>query len=710
MPKKACCCNERISWPTSCCKPPENSCVGSTISISVDFYVKFFCEPNGNILIWKCFNGEQYPINFETEHWRMNLTYTLSEDDVAPLPPRAPATQDPSVVFVTGQSVNSYYNIGVTGTYAGGAGSLGGVFSASANLPESGKILTGRCIKCENPCDASTKIGGCEPHVDCLGDSYPDCMIGPPVCFPTPLPSTIIDCGDCCYEDVYDHISFEGKYHACDMCNEGTIGYLPTSTSGSAGAYSIGVKKIKIPNEPPSEPSYYLSSDISLRENATWTFDFIPSTTNQVSKLNIQLLSCHFGCSTVPEFDNPGVYVDPNSSPYRPYYYDDMHLVDMYNIKFTEGIFALSYSIPRYHYYMCSNNDFGGRCDMDLINPNLRDKVCFEQTQYYNPPWCLGIDCNGLLCNRGDVIQVPCGSGFGGFNGSYDKNFATICGCKCGEPGTCHRHFHPSGDPDQILRPHQLSFELGIGYRSTTPCGEAIQMDFYEELYTQNLFDNTIVNKIEKHLVSPDGDRYVNPEWIYGMFVASEGSIDFNNFYAYNFYSQGMRLKLAYTRNSIPYEKYNHNGVESCVPETIVGPITDYSAKNKTYIGYPKYAHPNLGNHPQGIYEGEYALSKISYWAPSLNVTYNTWNNPNPLLILGSTSGIPQPTPPVPTEAFNKCYPFNTYINDENVRPYPATWSNGMLPIDVDDPTKKQGYPTTFEYSYGDLTAIVRQV
>jgi hypothetical protein len=33
-----------------------------------------------------------------------------------------------------------------------------------------------------------------------------------------------------------------------------------------------------------------------------------------------------------------------------------------------------------------------------------------------------------------------------------------------------------------------------------------------------------------------------------------------------------------------------------------------------------------------------------------------------------------------------------------------------MFPIDVDDPTKKQGYPTTFEYSYGDLTAIVRQV
>ena len=84
MPRKACCCvNNQISWPTSCCKPPENNCAGSSINISVDFYVKFFCEPNGNILIWKCANQEQYPIEFETEHWRMNLTYTLSEDDVA---------------------------------------------------------------------------------------------------------------------------------------------------------------------------------------------------------------------------------------------------------------------------------------------------------------------------------------------------------------------------------------------------------------------------------------------------------------------------------------------------------------------------------------------------------------------------------------------------------------------------------------------------
>lgn len=715
MPKKACCCNQQISWPTSCCKPPENKCVGSTISISVDFYVKFFCEPNGNVLIWTCSNGEQYPIDFETEHWRMNLTYTLSDDDVAPPIPRG-GTLYPNNAFYYSIS-NVYRNeFNTIPKYAGGVGFLGGVFAPFLYGNTSGPLITGSCLKCINPCDASTKIEGCHPiwGLGGLGSQIeiiaPGCAVGNPGdVFGTPNTQVVVECDDCCEEDIYNNLSFEEKYHACDLCNTGANGL---------GSYSIGVKKID--NAGGNIGYNILSTDISLRENASWTFDFIPSTEDQVSKLNIQLLSCHFGCR---QRGSPGVYVEGDNAPvFTLYYSDPTHLVDMYGIK-PIGPFANNNSISRFYDYMCSGTEY--YCDLNAINPSLINKVCFAQTQYFNPPWCVGLTCDALSacgCGAGTqncpeppfsparTVQTSCiNDGTQGFFFSYDKNYATNCGCCCGVPGTCYRYYHRSADPDEILRPHELSFELGIGYNSTTPCGELIQMDFYEELYTADFQDpNTNTNKIEKHLVSSNGDRYVNPQWINGIYTVANGIVD-PFFSIYNFYSQGMRMKLTYTRNSIPYEKYNYNNVFSCVPETISSPILDYPADNKIYPEYPKQGHPNMVNHPQGIYEGEYALSKASYWAPSLNTTYDTFFNPSPFAVQGSTSGIPQQTAPVGTAAFNKCYPFNTLSNRDNIVNYPLTWSD-IPPVNVDDPTKKQSYPFTYQYSYGDVTAIVRQI
>jgi hypothetical protein len=719
MPKKVCCCNQ-ISWPTSCCKPPEASCVDSTISISVDFYVKFFCEPNGNVLIWTCSNGQQYPINFETEHWRMNLTYTLSEDDVAPPRPRVGPFPDPEPRV---GSLNQYANqFDTIPKYAGGSGVLGGFFRQSLYSNTSGDRVTGGCLKCTNPCDAATKIQGCHPIYGLLGNGppiiiAPGCAVGYPgdIFSSSPSTQTVVACDDCCNEDIYNTINFGDVYHACDQCNIGANG---------PGEYAIGVKKIN--NAGDNIGLNLLSTDISLRQNASWTFDFIPSTQNQVSKLNIQLLSCHFGCK---QRGSPGVYINNDMLDAGSLYYKDSltHLVDMYNIK-DIGPSYNYYSISRFYDYMCSSTIY--YCDLNEINSNLIDKVCFAQTQYFNPPWCVGLTCDALSvcgCRAGGdfgggcgetpfeaakTIQIPCsGDGSQPFTAAYDKNFATNCGCCCDAPGTCYRYYHRSADPDQILRPHELSFELGIGYNSTTPCGEAIQMDFYEELYTADFINPNInSSKINKHLVTSNGDRYVNPEWINGINYTANGSFDPISLQIYNFYSQGMRMKLTYTRNSIPYEKYNHNSVNSCVPETIANPILDYPANNKIYPDYPKQGHPNMVNHPQGIYEGEYALSKASYWAPSLNTTYDTVNNPSPFAVQGSTSGIPQQTAPVVTTAFNKCYPFNTLSNRFNIINYPLTWQEGNGVLNVDDPTKKQAYPFTYQYSYGDVTAIVRQI
>lgn len=721
MPKKACCCNQQISWPTSCCKPPENKCVGSTINISVDVYVKFYCQPNGNILIWKCSDGSESPIDFETEHWRLNLTYTLSEDDVVP-----PIPSVRGILYDDSRNLNYYENDFIRGNsaslnYYGALGYVGGIFPYSWYVQYNsgdGSVL-GSCTKCINPCEANNLVQNCQnfSYTNDSGELITGCGIGGGAGNGGGFGGNqgagfwyVVDCGSCCHEDINYTINYkEDEYHACDVCNFGG----PYLTEERQGAYSIGVKTID--NQP--EWSIFgglLSTDISLRDSASWTFDFIPSYQGHTSKLNIELLSCHLGCADI---GRPGVYLNQNELGANQYYNDYTHLVDIYDVK--------NYP-PRTFSNICKFP--GGPCGITLSNPNLFN-VCLEMTQYYNPPWYMGIQCNNpfdpcacitgfngsVNCPGGgsnNVVQIPTQpQGPLGFN-TYDKYFLTNCGCCCGVPGTCHRWFHNSADPDTVLRPHELSIELGIGYRNTAPCGEEIEMDFYEELYRIDYFDPLITPvKIEKTLTAPNGVRYVNPEWIDGVQYAGNEEVVLSDFSYYNYYSQGMRMKLTYTRNSIPYEKYNHNNVDNfnCVPETIVGEILDYPAKNKRYPEYPTHGHPNMSDHPQGIYEGEYALSKVSYWTPSVNATNDTASQ-FPSSIMGNTYGAQQANPPVGVTAFHQCYPFNTMLTQTYIVPYPYTTPRLGNIVDTDDPLSKQGYPFTYQYSYGDITAVVTQI
>ena len=689
MPKKACCCNQ-ISWPTSCCKPPEASCVGSDINISVDIYVKFYCQPNGNILIWKCSNGSQNPIDFETEHWRMTLTYSLSQDDVAPKIPSLTYEGDYSNTY------NYYENIGGTAnpswgaSYWGAFGFVGGFVRRNLYGSTAGEFpVKGSCAKCVDPCDSSGQINGCKTfsYSDDTGQIITGC--GLPVqyqLFPPLYYYIVVNCEDCCNQNPNDDIDLSAKYNACDTCHIG--GLLRED-----GTYALGVKTI----EGGTYSNNVLDTDLALRDGTSWSFEFIPSYDGHVSKLNIELLSCHFGCST-----NSNMYV---SAPLAVYG-ETVHLTDFY---------PTLNPIPRYYDNICVDNQL---CGISLANPNLIDKVCLTMNQYYNPPVTMGVTCRNLPpcgciaggpngCN-GSPGEVTGGVG-GGFGGTPNRYFLTDCGCTCGDPYSCHRWFHRSADPDEIRRPHELNLELGIGYRDVSPCGDHIEMDFYEELYLKDLFDPSVEPiKIEKVLTSSNGNRYVNPEWITGVFSAGAEEI----FSGYNYYSQGLRMKLTYTRNSIPYEKYVYNNVgDNCVPVTSVGGITGFTAQNKIYPEYPKQGHPNMFEHPQGIYEGEYALSKISYWTPSVNATYDVTTAPAPPggWAIGGTYGTQQENPPVDVSAFNRCYPFNTPFLSSFINVYPFSTFDSNLTIDTDDPIAKQGYPITYRYSYGDITAIVTQ-
>ena len=185
----------------------------------------------------------------------MNLTYTLSEDDVAPPLPRTDIPIFLESRFDT--SLNEYANqFNSSSTqYSGGAGYLGGIFPPSSYSITSGPIVTGKCIKCTNPCDAATKIQGCHPIYGPLTGVggfeiiAPGCAVGyPGDVFGNPSTQTVVECGDCCNEDINNTINYQQKYHACDQCNIG---------KNEEGRYSIGVKKINNPSE------NILSTDIS---------------------------------------------------------------------------------------------------------------------------------------------------------------------------------------------------------------------------------------------------------------------------------------------------------------------------------------------------------------------------------------------------------------------------------------------------------------
>jgi len=687
MPKKACCCNQ-ISWPTSCCKPPEASCVGSDINISVDIYVKFYCQPNGNILIWNCSNGSQNSIEFEMEHWRLTLTYSLSEDDVAP--------KIPSLTYQTRSGTYNYYvNEGGTAnpswgvSYWGAFGYVGGFVDQRLYGNTAGEFpINGGCQKCIDPCDAAGKIKGCKnfSYSDDTGQIITGCGIPFQYqLFPPLYYYTVVNCDACCnesYETLYDNIDLSAKYNACDNCGFGGSGR-------ANGAYALGVKTI----DGGTYSNNALDTNISLRDDASWSFEFIPSYDGHISKLNIDLLSCHFGCST-----SSNMYLYDAFIGYV--YKETEHLTDFY---------PTLNPIPRYYDNICLF-DYDS-CGISSANPNLVDQVCLTMTQYYNPPTTIGLTCSNL---------PPCGCIAGGPNncngnvgeitqGFYIPNryFLTNCGCTCEDKYSCYRWFHRSADPDQIRRPHELSIELGIGYRDVIPCGDHVEMDFYEELYFTDVFDpDALPIKIEKVLTSSNGVKYVNPEWTQG--VLSAGAEEFIN--GYNYYSQGMRMKLTYTRNSIPHEKYVYNNVENnCVPTTIAGGITGFTAQNKIYPEYPKQGHPNMFEHPQGIYEGEYALSKISYWTPSVNATVDIASAPPPPggWARGQTYGKQQEDPPVDVSAFNRCYPFNTPFLSQEIYIYP--YNNAGALLNTNNPISKQAYPITYQYSYGDITAIVTQ-
>lgn len=659
-------------------------------------------------MTWKCQNGQQYPIDFETEHWRLNLSYTLSKNDVAPPIPKL-TSQVFSDCFENW--INSNKKGTSSKTYYGAGGYVGGFVNNAyyTNTGEGSISPLGTCLKCVDECDQSLLVKNCEQYS--FEDEYGGLHTGCGIRYSNgggfgngSLPYWLkVNCGDCCFETVStinDIVNYEtDEYHACDKCNFGQEnkggGLYPT------GCYYIGVDTVEgfTAGFPPSEYGI-ITTDISLRDGASWTFDFIPSYEGHESKLTIELLSCSFGCNNWGQkLGDPFGYYTPSASSVPPYKTTSNIEIGYQNISY----------FPDPPYQACDG----------CINPNLVNLVCATGSQYYNPPyWATpvcntpnGLDCDAGCgfngCQDGTPVTIVGGTApYPLFGGNPNKFILTECGCTCGEVGSCHRWFHLYGNPDRALRPHQLEIELGIGYNGKAPCGEDIVMEFYEELYKTNLFTSE-ETKIEKIKTSDTDVRYTNPEWISG--VAQAGSfdgLDFEN--VYNYYSQGMRMRMLYTRNSIPYEKYNHNNTEepNCVPETIVGDITDYPALNKPYVNYPFPEHPNYSEHPNGIYEGEYALSKLTVWSPTVNRTYEMFNTN----LCGFTAGTPQSQgAPVDTTSFNKCYPFDL-PGPNFVYVYPMLVDDSYYAIPVDNPNHIQGTPLTYQYTYGDLTAKVKQL
>jgi len=709
MPKKVCCCGSTCStgYPTSCCKVPSKSCEGKDINITLDFYVKFYCKPNGGTLQWRCNDGTVTPLEFETEKWRLNFTYRISRFDTFPFFPKL--GNDP----LNAVKLNTIQNYGVEPanqnlTWYGGYGYLGGIVPGSFfDRPQGTQNIYAQCPNCTDQCDANNLIKGCvrgsyiddetQERIDVCG-----VFDGQGGGFGNFGNLQILNCADCCYfgtnpwiPQKFNYTALnEEPYHACDLCNDGSV--LSESLEGS---FNYGVLPCIIQDDITGLTLKHTDFDLSLRDTSTWNFEFIPSYEGQESKLDISLLSLHWGCSTEAVPQNYSVEYPPTWNPLT------------YNYLFQSN----TRPEPLRSWI---NNPYA-----DVIgepNPLLVGNVDIVESVYISPPTTV----EGFA---GIVLSCPCGIGQC-TTSVFSQHCANDvvpqprprrivnCNCDCETYGSCFSLFHlnPSpfdGPPANGIppfssgsRPHQIDVELGIGFRDTLPCGDQVNMDFWESLYRLDFLANT-QTFVPRHVTTIDGKIVNNPEWYRGVVPNFE----------YAFYGQGMKMNLVYTRNSIPYEKYNHewhdDSGSNCAPLSTIQ--SEPGVKNKPYQNYPPPEHPSFGRYGGVIYEGEYALTSVSGWYPVVRGYETNY--------LGFTGGSFNPfnafspvTPPVSTQAFDRCYPFRFPQQGQQGMGQTTFAVSNFPRIISDPPSSFSRYinrgTLAYNYSYGELTATVSAI
>jgi hypothetical protein len=685
MPKKLCCCGKicKEGYPTSCCKAPSRSCSGKSVYIETDVYVKFYCNPLGQQLIWNCNNGTREPVNFETEKWRLKLTHTLNDDDTAPelplqnVPNGTSPFDNPNILFVDDIQVYEVFSgVDVLG-YVGANGAVGGMVDGiyyqnyttnGGNFP-----FYSKCKKCVDVCDANEKLKGCVniSYVDALGVLHTNLcgLFVPTSTFPPQGYYEIVSCGDCCTTTPpwntelidYNNLNVE-TYHACDPCNEGNkFAGVRAGLAPLTGKFNIGSRATTVSSLFGS--SFVVDNDISLL-NSSWEFEFIPLYDGQEPKLNLQLLSAYLGC---------------NQNQNAPILFEARFpVIGGENLLF--GTSSTSTAVP-----VWINSPYpaaGGS-----INPGLCGYVDVIETTYFLPentfegiPAPITCPCGPLRCSTSPPPLPSCVNEL--TSGNPRSTILKNCSCSCGTAGSCHCFYHTSTDPwkQENARPHQLHIELGVGYRNTLSCGDSIEMDFWEQLYYTDPFSG-IVQGIDRHINDINGELVSNPNW-YSAFENGIGG-------EYSYYGQGMKISLVYTRNSIPYENYNYethsNSNSNCFAEN--------SATGKEYINYTADGHPSLGQY-DSYYEGEYLLSQASVWTPNISGASVNYS--------GFTPGTPPPSSPVKLEDFYKCYPFRvpslgTGVGLINFPAIPSSMGFNFL----------NRAPYAYDYSYGEIKATV---
>jgi hypothetical protein len=676
---------------------PARVCEGQDVSITLDFYVKFYCRPNGGILQWRCQNGSTVPLDIQTEKWRLNFTYRISRFDT--IPP-LPFLGNDALNAIKLNTLQAYQTASSSQTWFGGYGYLGGIVPGDFYDRTPGtQPIYARCPNCVDECDINNKLKGCErisyidndtqERVDACGVF--DSAGGGFGNFGT---FQIVECSDCCYFgenpwllQKYNYTPLNTQtYHACDLCNDGTV--LSESMEGS---FNYGVEPATIFDDVTGITFKVTDFDLSLRDNSTWSFEFIPLFEGQESKLNISLLSMHWGCS-----------VNGISQVYNPEYPETFNaLTNNYLFNSDTRPFPLRswLNTP----YTISGSPNPGLCGfVDIIDGSyINPETTVEDLNALNCP-CGQFQCTTTSTQQctNDVVPQP-----------RPKRIIN-CNCVCETQGTCFSLFHVNSSPFDGVnslnpaqtgsRPHQIDFEIGIGFRDTLPCGDQVTMDFWESLYRLDFLSNT-QTPVSRHLTSTDGKIVNNPEWYNAL--ANFPSPD------YAFYGQGMKMHLVYTRNSIPYEDYNYETHEqgtNCFAASWRPQPGDLNAQiNKPYQNYPPPQHPSYSEYDGVVYEGEYALSKVSGWYPVVSGYETNY--------LGFTSGSFNPfgafspiTPPVSVQDFNRCYPFRfpqgglgqttlavtnfPRIISDNPASFPFYINRGTL---------------AYNYSYGEITALV---
>lgn len=686
MPKKLCCCGKtcKEGFPTACCKAPSRSCLGKSVYIETDVYIKFYCNPRGQQLIWTCNNGTQEPINFETEKWRLKLTHTLDDNDTAPtlplqnVPSGTSPFDNPSILFIDDievyETLSGIDSLGYVGAYGAVGGMVDGIYYQNYTTNGGNFPFYSKCRKCVDICDANEQIKGCEniSYFDALGVLHTDLcgLFVPTSAFPPQGYYEIISCDDCCTttppwnSEIYDYKNLNvEKYHACDPCNEGNKfagvrpGYAPLT-----GRFNLGARATNLISDFGSTP--VVDNDISL-SNSSWEFEFIPLYEGQEPKLNLQLLSAYFGCNQ--NFARSIIF-----EARRP-------IIGGENLLF--GTSSPSTASPVWVSSPYPNA--GG-----FVNPGLCGYVDVIETPYILPentfegiPIPITCPCGPLKCSTVTPPWPTCVNEV--TSGNPRSTILKNCNCVCGNTGTCHCFYHISTNPwkQQNARPHQLHIELGVGYRNTLNCGDSIEMDYWEQLYYTDPFSG-VVQGVNRHVNDVNGNLVSNPTW-YSVFE------NFNLFNGeWSYYGQGMKINLVYTRNSIPYEEYNYENHQN----TSSNCFAESSAFGKEYVNYTADGHPSLGQY-SSYYEGEYLLSQASVWTPNISGASVNYN--------GLTSGTPPPSSPVNLNDFNKCYPFRVASNNgSNLINFPS------IPASMGF-TFLNRAPYSYNYSYGEIKATV---